>query len=97
MIGYRRIGYALIAALLVGVGFPVLDVIVKCERSRARILAVCPTPDADSLGNCPATSEACVWGKSLLPVSIGGGLLLLGIPAALLIYWWAGRRPPATG
>ena len=96
MNGYRRIAYALIAALLVGVGLPVLDVIVKCERSRARILAVCLTP-ADNPGPCPATSEACVWGKSLLPVSIGAALLLLGIPAALLVYWWAGRRPRAAG
>jgi hypothetical protein len=86
----RRILYAMIAALVVGVGLPMLDVAVKCERSRARILAVCPTPD--SLGPCPVTSEACVWGKSLLPVSIGASLLLLGIPAALLVYWWAGRR-----
>jgi hypothetical protein len=91
MNGARRIVYAVIAALVVGVGLPVLDVAVKCERSRARILAVCPTPDADSLGTCPATSEACVWGKSLLPVSIGATLLLLGLPAALLVYWWAGR------
>jgi hypothetical protein len=87
----RRIVYAVIAALVVGVGLPGLDVALKCERSRARIFAVCPTPDADSLGPCPATSEACVWGKSLLPLSIGASLLLLGIPAALLTYWWAGR------
>jgi hypothetical protein len=91
MNGARRIVYAGIVVLVVGVGLPVLDVAIKCERSRARILAVCPTPEADSLGTCPATSEACVWGKSLLPVSIGASLLLLGLPAALLVYWRAGR------
>ena len=88
----RRILAAAIVALVVGIGFPVRDVAVKCERSRARVLAVCPTPAADSLGTCPATSEACVWGKSLLPVSIGASLLILGLPSALLMYWWAGRR-----
>jgi hypothetical protein len=87
----RRVLLAVVAALLMGVALPLLDVAVKCQRSRARILALCPTPEADSLGTCPATSEACVWGRSLLPLSIGASLLLLGVPAALLTYWWAGR------
>lgn len=86
---------ALGVALLVGVGGPVLDVTVKCQRSRARILAICPTPGVQGDIPCPATSEACVWGKSLLPLSIGITLVILGIPAALLTYWWAGRRGTA--
>jgi len=83
---------ALTTALLIGVGGPMLDVAVKCERSRVRIAAACPTPDAERLGPCPATSEACVWGKALLPVSLGAALLLLGLPAAFLAYWWTGRN-----
>ena len=87
----RRIISAVIVALVVGIGLPGIDVAVKCERSRARIRAVCPTPAAASLGPCPATSEACVWGKALFPLSIGVSLVVLGIPTALLVYWWAGR------
>jgi hypothetical protein len=91
----RRIMLALSIALLIGVGGPVADVAVKCQRSRARISAACPEAEAEHRGPCPATSEACVWGKSLLPVSIGAGLLLLGLPAALLAYWCTGRASPA--
>jgi hypothetical protein len=87
----RRLMLAVSAALLIGVGGPAMDVAVKCQRSQARIAAACPDTNAEHLGPCPATSEACVWGKALLPVSIGAGLLLLGLPAALLAYWWTGR------
>jgi hypothetical protein len=90
----RRILLALGVALLIGIGGPALDVAVKCARSRARVLAVCPTPDAERRGGCPPTSEACVWGKSLLPISIAASLLFLALPAALLAYWWAGRAVP---
>jgi hypothetical protein len=92
----RRLILALSTALLVGVGGPVLDVTVKCHRSQAVIAVACPGTNAERLEPCPATSEACVWGKALLPVSIGAGLLLLGIPTALLAYWWTGRGHPAV-
>jgi hypothetical protein len=92
----RRLILALSIALLIGVGAPAGDVAVKCQRSRAHIAAACPETSAEPLGPCPATSEACVWGKALLPVSIGAGLLLLGLPAALLAYWWTGRGSPAA-
>ena len=90
----RRLIIALSTAMLIGVGGPMLDVAIKCERSRARIVAACPTPEAERLGPCPATSEACVWGKALLPVSLAAALLLLGLPTALLAYWWMGRSGP---
>jgi hypothetical protein len=92
----RRLILAVSTALLIGVGGPVGDVALKCQRSRALIAAACPDPTAEPLEPCPATSEACVWGKALLPVSIGAGLLLLGLPAALLAYWWTGGRRPPT-
>jgi hypothetical protein len=88
---WRRLTLALSTALLIGVGGPVVDVAVKCQRSQAHIAAACPGTNPEQLGPCPATSEACVWGKALLPVSIGAGPLLLGLPAALLAYWWTGR------
>ena len=91
---WRRLTLALTTALLIGVGGPVVDVAVKCQRSQARFAAACPGATVD-LEACPATSEACVWGKSLLPVSIGVGLLLFGVPAALLAYWWTGRSRPS--
>jgi hypothetical protein len=86
----RRLILALGTALLVGVGGPSIDVAAKCHRSQVLIAAACPGTNAEHLEPCPATSEACVWGKALLPVSIGAGLLLLGIPSALLAYWWTG-------
>jgi len=92
----RRLILAVSTALLIGVGGPVGDVALKCQRSRALIAAACPDPTAEPLEPCPASSEACVWGKALLPVSIGAGLLLLGLPAALLAYWWTGDRRPPT-
>jgi hypothetical protein len=92
----RRLMLAVCTALLIGVGGPAVDVAVKCQRSQAQIAAACPETNADPVGPCPATTEACVWGKALLPVSIGAGLLLLGIPAALLAYWWMGRSRPAA-
>jgi hypothetical protein len=92
----RRLVLALSTALLVGVGGPVVDVAVKCQRSHARITASCLGTDAEQLRPCPATSEACVWSKALLPVSIGAGLLVLGLPAALLAYWWTGRSSRAA-
>jgi hypothetical protein len=92
----RRLIPALITALLIGVGAPVGDVALKCQKSQALIAAACPDPTAEPLEPCPATSEACVWGKALLPVSIGAGLLLLGLPAALLAYWWMGRTSHAA-
>lgn len=93
---WRRLTLALSTALLIGVGGPAVDVQVKCQRSRAHIAAVCPKTDGEQPGLCPATSEACVWGKALLPVSIGAALLVLGFPAALLTYWWTGRSSPAA-
>jgi hypothetical protein len=92
----RRLMLALGTALLIGVGGPALDVAVKCRQSQALIAAACPGDTAEHSGPCPATTEACVWGKALLPVSIGAGLLLFGLPAALLAYWWMGRSSPAA-
>src|SRR3954452_12843446 len=94
MPNWRRLTLALSTALLIGVGGPAADVAIKCQRSQARIAAACPGGNVD-LQPCPASSEACVWGKALLPVSMGASLLLLGLPAAVLAYWWAGRNRPA--
>ena len=93
---WRRLTLALSTALLIGVGGPAVDVVVKCQRSEAHIAAACPETNGEELGPCPATSEACLWGKALLPVSIGAALLVLGFPAALLAYWWSGRSKPAA-
>jgi hypothetical protein len=93
---WRRLTLAVSTALIIGVGGPVLDVAVKCHQSQAHIAAACPETNGEQLGPCPATSEACVWGKALLPVSIGAALLVLGFPAALLAYWWTGRGSPAA-
>jgi len=93
---WRRLTLALSTALVIGVGGPAVDVAVKCRRSQAHIAAVCPGTTAEQLGPCPATTEACVWGKALLPVSIGAALLVLGFPAALLAYWWTGRSRSAA-
>jgi hypothetical protein len=87
----RRLMLALSVALLIGVGGPAVDVAIKCQRSQELIAAACPETDAAQSAPCPASTEACVWGKALLPVSIGVGLLVLGLPAALLVYWWTGR------
>jgi hypothetical protein len=89
----RKLSAAVATALTIGVGGPVVDVAYKCRESRARIEAACG-PQADGQGrDCPiATSEACVWGKSLLPVSLGASLLFLGLPAGALAYWFVGRR-----
>jgi len=88
---------ALGAALLAGAGIPLADVALKCRASRARIEAACGS-GADARAACPvATSEACVWGKSLLPLSIGGGLLLLGLPAGAVAFWASGRGSRAGG
>jgi hypothetical protein len=92
---WQRLTLALSTALFIGVGGPAVDVAVKCHRSQALVTAACPGAVAEHLEPCPATTEACVWGKALLPVSIGAGLLLLGLPAALLAYWWTGRNRPA--
>jgi hypothetical protein len=89
---WRRLMVALGAAVLIGAGGPALDVAVKCQRSRARIAAACPGPEVERLQPCPASTEACVWGRALLPVSIGAGLLLIGLPVAWLVYWWTGRK-----
>ena len=91
-----RLMLALGTGLLIGVGGPAVDVAVKCQRSQARIAAACPGANAERLQPCPASTEACVWGRALLPVSIGAGLFLLGLPAALLVYWWTGRHRPAA-
>lgn len=92
----RRLMLAVSTALLIGVGGPAVDVAIKCQRSQAQIEAVCPGTDTEPVGPCPATTEACVWGKALLPVSVGAGLLLLGLPAAVLAYWWTGRGRPTA-
>jgi hypothetical protein len=90
----RRLFGGIITALLIGVGGPMLDVLYKCRESRARIDAVCGPAGRRSADNCPmATSEACVWSKSLLPVSIAASVLFLGLPAGAVAYWLAGRRP----
>ena len=92
----RRLVLAVSTALLIGVGGPAVDVAIKCQRSQAQSEAACPGTNAEPVGPCPATTEACVWGKALLPVSVGAGLLLLGLPAAVLAYWWTGRSRPAA-
>ena len=92
----RRLMIALSTAFLIGVGAPAAEVTIKCRRSQALIALACPETTAEHSGPCPATTEACVWGRALLPVSIGAGLLLLGLPAALLAYWWTGRSSPAA-
>ena len=97
MLKSRRLIIAVSTALLIGVGGPVLDLAVKCERSRLRVAAACPTSQAEGLAPCPATSEACVWGKALLPVSVAAALLLLGLPTGVRAYWWTGRNRPASG
>lgn len=91
-----RLLVAITAALLLGVGGPLLDVTLKCRRSRERVLAACPVPNAPDQTGCPATSEECVWGRSLLPISIAAGLLLLGLPVGGFVYWRTGpaRKPP---
>lgn len=74
----RNRGRSLLAAiavgLLVGVGYPLLDLWRDCRRPE---------------------SEACVWGKSYLPLSLGLGLVLSVIVAAVayaLLRMWATRR-----
>ena len=86
---------ALSAALLIGVGGPAADMTIKCRRSDALIAAACPETAPDHSGPCPATTEACVWSRALLPVSTGASLVLLGLPAALLAYWWTGQVRPS--
>ena len=81
------------ATALVGAGLPLADVAIDCERSRARIVAECGAADSAARADCPIpTSEQCVWGKSLLPISIVVSVLFLGLPAGGLAYWFAGRR-----
>jgi len=89
----RAAVFGLGTALLIGVGAPVLDVLYKCQQSRARIEAACGPLGTSSQAECPVpTSEACVWGKSLLPVSIAASLVLLGLPAGAVVSWAAARR-----
>jgi hypothetical protein len=49
-------------------------------------------PVLDLLLKCRAPfSEACVWARAYLPLTLGLELLLVGIPVFLLAYWLLGR------
>jgi hypothetical protein len=62
---------AIFAGLLVGVGYPFVDLALAC---RAPI------------------SEACVWGKAYLPLTLGVSVVVLGGVVTGLFYavllWW---------
>ena len=50
-------------------------------------------PLIDLFLSCRApTSEACVWGKSLLPLTLGVSIPLIGGVAAVLAYVVLSRR-----
>jgi hypothetical protein len=69
---------ALAAGLVVGVGYPFIDLALACRIP---------------------TSEACVWGKAYLPLTLAVSVVLLGGTAAGLIYLalrWL-RRPKSRG
>ena len=79
--------------ILIGAGAPLVDVFHKCRQSRARIEAACGPIGSGAPTDCPVpTSEACVWGKSLLPVSIAASVILLGLPAGAAAYGITTRR-----
>jgi hypothetical protein len=89
----RKLSVAVATALTIGVGGPVVDMAYKCRESRAQIEAACGPETGPQGRDCPIpTSEACVWSKSLLPLSVGASLLFLGLPAGALAYWFVGRR-----
>lgn len=70
----RSLLVAIAVGLLVGVGYPLLDLWRDCARPE---------------------SEACVWGKAYLPLSLGIGLVLSLVVAAVaygLLRMWATRR-----
>lgn len=65
---------ALAAGLVVGVGYPFIDLALACRIP---------------------TSEACVWGKAYLSLTLSVSVILLGGTAAGLLYFaliWL-RRP----
>ena len=37
-------------------------------------------------------SEACVWGKAYLPLTLGVSIVLLGGVATVLVYAWLTRK-----
>lgn len=61
----RTLAGALACGLALGVGFPLVELLLDC---RVR------------------TSEGCVWGRALLPVSLGVGALL-GLVARTVLYF----------
>lgn len=66
---------ALCAGLIVGVGYPFVDVGLACR-----------TP----------SSEACVWGKAYLPLTLGVSVVVLGGAITGLLYvvlTWRRRHP----
>jgi hypothetical protein len=78
--GRRRLFEALAVGALVGVGYPIVDVLMACRA-----------PD----------SEACVWGKAYLPLSLALSVPLLGGSVAGLLYVaqraWRKRRELNAG
>ena len=67
---------ALTFGLLVGVGYPFVDLAIACRVP---------------------TSEACVWGKAYLPLTLGVSMVLLGGVATILVYaflTWKHRPRP---
>lgn len=56
---------AILAGLLVGVGYPSIDLALACRE---------------------AASEACVWGKAYLPLTLGLSLVLVGGATAGVVY-----------
>ena len=65
---------ALSVGLVVGVGYPLVDVGLACRVP---------------------TSEACVWGKAYLPLTLGISVVILGGVVTGLLYavlMWRHRR-----
>lgn len=66
---------ALAIGLMVGAGYPFVDVALACRLP---------------------SSEACVWGKSFLPLTLGISVLLVGGVVTGVLYaaliWRRGRR-----
>ena len=50
-------------------------------------------PIGDLVLSCRApTSEACVWGKAYLPLTLGVSVVLLGGVTTVLVYAWLRRK-----
>lgn len=65
---------ALCAGLIVGVGYPFVDVALACRVP---------------------ISEACVWGKAYLPLTLIVSVVFLGGAVTGLLYAVLIRRPPS--